>query len=199
MLRIFCDRNSPPCRFGLNDKSRIVVVGTSGSGKSVLAGRLSRSLGIKDIELDALHWKPGWRESPIDEFRANILASVEGQKGYVIHGNYGKVRDLTWGTCDTMIWLDYPRHVVMYRVVSRTIKRIITREALWNGNVETLRKSVFSRDSIILWSWNTYRRRRSQYLSLNDGDCHGIQRMIVIRHPRDARYLTASIPTPRKP
>jgi hypothetical protein len=117
------------------------------------------------------------------EYRASILASIEGNKGYVIHGNYGKVRDLTWGSCDTMIWLDYPRHIVMYRVVSRTMKRIITREALWNGNVETLRKCVLSRDSIILWSWNTYRRRRSQYLSLNDGDCHGIQRMIVIRHP----------------
>ncbi|MBU0928265.1 MAG: adenylate kinase [Spirochaetes bacterium] len=186
---ILCDKASPSDGFGLDERSRIVVVGTSGSGKSVLARRLSLSLGIDDVELDALHWNPGWRESDDVEFRDRIRAAVEGRDGFVIHGNYNKVRDLTWGMCDTMIWLDYPRSVVMYRVIKRTLVRILAKEALWNGNVETWSKSVFSRDSIILWSWNTYDRRRRQYLALRDADCYGIRRIIVVRKPRDARRL----------
>jgi len=193
MERIRCDEARAPVGFGLGRDSRIVIVGTSGSGKSELARRLSRALGVRDIELDALHWKPNWEESGDEEFREKIRVSVAGAGGFVIHGNYGRVRDLTWGACDTMIWLDYPRAVVMSRVIRRTLGRILSREELWNGNVETWKSSVFSRDSIILWAWSTYAKRRRQYGSLTDDDCYGIRRMITLRKPRDPRLLLRSI------
>jgi len=46
---------------------RINVVGTSGSGKTTVARRAAEALGVPFVELDALHWEPGWQEAP-DEF-----------------------------------------------------------------------------------------------------------------------------------
>ncbi len=37
---------------------RIVVVGTTGSGKTTLAAQLALIAGCPHIELDALHWEP---------------------------------------------------------------------------------------------------------------------------------------------
>ena len=57
-------------------RSRILVVGTSGSGKSTFAGNLSRIFGLKDIELDALFWKANWTQSDPEEFRDKIARAI---------------------------------------------------------------------------------------------------------------------------
>ncbi|HTE18391.1 MAG TPA: AAA family ATPase, partial [Armatimonadota bacterium] len=43
---------------------RIVVVGSSGAGKSTMAAALSQRLGLPHIELDALRHGPNWVEVP---------------------------------------------------------------------------------------------------------------------------------------
>jgi len=170
------------------------VVGTSGSGKSTLAGKLSRIFGLKDIELDALFWKEGWTQSGLGEFRDKIAKAMEGPSGYVIHGNYGKVRDLTWAGVDTVIWLDYSRLVVMWRVLKRTIGRIRTREVLWAGNRETFRNSFLARDAIVFWAWKTYRKRKEEYRELFYKNPYGIKNCILFKRPCEAReFLAAQI------
>ena len=47
---------------------RVLVMGSSGSGKSTFARRLSDMTGIPFVSLDALFWKPGWVESDTAEF-----------------------------------------------------------------------------------------------------------------------------------
>ena len=167
------------------------MVGTSGSGKSTLAGNLSRIFGLRDIELDALFWKEGWTQSGPGEFRDKIARAMENTSGSVIHGNYSKVRDLTWANADTVIWLDYSRFVVMRRVLKRTIGRILTREVLWSGNRETFRNSFLARDAIVFWAWKTYRKRREQYSALMAENPYGIRNFIVFRKPGEARKFIA--------
>src|SRR6266481_7086288 len=41
---------------------RIVVVGTSGAGKTMLARRIAAQLQLPHIELDAINWQSEWRD-----------------------------------------------------------------------------------------------------------------------------------------
>jgi adenylate kinase family enzyme len=98
---------------------------------------------------------------PAEVLRGRVAIAAD-QDAWVIDGNYSAVRDLVWPRADTVVWLDPPRRVVMWRVISRTVRRIVTREVLWSGNRESARTAL-SRDSIILWAWSTYDRRHRDY------------------------------------
>ena len=77
------------------DARRIVVVGTTGSGKTTVARKLSRRLGIPHVELDALHWEPKWTPAATDVFRQRVAEALKGD-AWVVDGNYSKARDLIW-------------------------------------------------------------------------------------------------------
>ena len=173
--------------------SKILVVGTSGSGKTTLARKLSKILHIKDIELDALFWKENWVQSEQEEFREKIQNAIKNEKGYVIHGNYNKVKDLTWGNVETVIWLDYSRFIVMWRVLKRTISRMITQEELWSGNRETFKNSFLAKDAIVFWAWNTYKKRKEQYSLMLKENPFKIKEFIVLKKPREAEALLKKI------
>jgi hypothetical protein len=83
-----------------------------------------------------------------------------------VDGNYSRVRDLVWKKADTIIWLDYSLPVILIRLTRRSIRRMITRQLLWQGNRENFRQVFLSRDSILLWALKTYRRRRCDYGNL---------------------------------
>jgi adenylate kinase family enzyme len=138
---------------------RIVVLGTSGSGKTTLARELARRLGVPHIELDAINWQPNWTATPYEEFRA-IVAEQTQRPGWTVDGNYKRMRDLVWGRADTLIWLDYPMSITFMRVLRRTLSRSVRGTMLWNGNRESLWLTFCSRDSILLWVINQWRRNR---------------------------------------
>lgn len=140
---------------------RIVVIGTTGSGKSTLAERAAVLLHCPFIELDALFWTAGWQKAPKDEFRQRVAAALAGEQ-WVVGGNYSVARDLIWSRADTLVWLDYPLPLVLWRLGRRTIRRIVTREPLWGGNVETWRGQFASRDSLFVWAFKTHARRRRE-------------------------------------
>ncbi len=176
----------------INKNSKIFIVGTSGSGKSTLARTLSEKIGIPDIELDALFWKANWTQSEPEEFRQKINNTLSKSNGFVIHGNYNKVRDLTWGNSNIVIWLDYSRSIVMWRVLKRSVLRIFNSESLWAGNKESLKKNFFSKDSIILWAWNTYDLRRRQYEELIKNPEYKKNKIIRFKHPSEVEKFMKS-------
>lgn len=143
--------------------TKVIIVGTSGAGKSTLARNLSKVLNLADIELDALFWGPNWISTEPQEFAKKVEAAVGQHDRWVVHGNYSKIRDFVWRRGDTLIWLDYSRRVVFWRVFKRSVLRILKRETLWSGNQETFLKTFMSRDSILLWSVQTYNRRKREY------------------------------------
>src|SRR6185437_10622151 len=62
------------------DLNRIVVVGSTGSGKTTLARALSGTLGIPHIELDALHWGPHWTPVADETFRQRVRDAVVAER-----------------------------------------------------------------------------------------------------------------------
>lgn len=147
--------------------TRTVVVGTSGVGKSTTARRLAALHGVPHVEMDALHWEPGWREAAPEVLRDRVAAAVAGD-AWVVDGNYLTVSDLVWPRATRVVWLDLPYHVVLVRVVLRTFRRGLSREVLWNGNREPLWRNLATRESIIWWAVTTFHRRRETYSRLRD-------------------------------
>ncbi len=134
---------------------RVIVIGMSGSGKSTFAAELARVLGCTHVELDALFWKPGWKEADQSEFLALVEAATAPSQ-WVVCGNYwNRLRTLLWDRADTVVWLDLPMRVTQRRVVLRTIRRALTREHLWGTNRERL-SNLWSADA--LWRFNRARR-----------------------------------------
>jgi adenylate kinase family enzyme len=115
---------------------RIAFTGASGNGKTTVARAAAERLGVAFIEMDALNHGPDWTEATNDELREKFLAAA-GDGGWVVDSSYrSKLGDLAWERADTVVWLDLPFPVVMWRLLRRTRRRLRTKEVLWNGNVE---------------------------------------------------------------
>jgi adenylate kinase family enzyme len=170
--------------------NRISVIGTSGSGKTRFADKLAGILHIPHIELDALHWEADWASAHREVFRSRVREAV-GAERWVVDGNYSKsARDMVWERADTIVWLDFSFTVTLGRILRRIIYRLVTVEERCNGNRERLGLAL-SRDSIILWALQSYKRHRMEYpLILAAQEQRGAQ-TVRLRSPKDAdRWLT---------
>ncbi|MBN3791856.1 toxin [Burkholderia sp. Ac-20353] len=146
---------------------RVVVVGTSGSGKSTFANALATSAGCPYIELDRLYWGPNWAAVPHEQFENAVLAATTGDQ-WVADGNYSALRDVLWSRATHVVWLNFGRWTVFSRVLWRTISRGLMRTELSHGNRESLRMAFCSRDSVLLWSYTTFAKNRVKFASLRD-------------------------------
>ncbi|WP_374711380.1 adenylate kinase [Symbiobacterium terraclitae] len=173
---------------------RIVVVGTTGSGKTTLARQLAQRLGCPHVEADVLFWGPHWTKTPVDEFRTQVDRATAGDC-WTFDGNYSKVRDITWGRADTLVWLDYPLPLVLWRLLRRTIRRSLNLEQLWNGNRETLWHHLFTRDSLFLWALQTHGRYRREYPLLLQRPEYAHLAVIRLRSPGATAAWLASLKT----
>ena len=163
---------------------RIAVVGVTGSGKTTVAEALAGLYGVPHIELDALHWGPDWQEPPLEVFRQRVSQALEGP-AWVADGNYSKVRDVVWGRATTLVWLDYSLPVVYWRLIWRTLERLVTRKKLWNGNRETLRGMLFSRDSLLFYAMPSQRKQRMHYPQILAQTEYSHLQIIQARSPRE--------------
>ncbi len=162
---------------------RIVVVGTTGSGKTTLAGRLAERLNIPHVEQDALNWGANWTMRPNEEFRALVDQTTRG-KQWVVDGNYSRSRDLVWPRANTIVWLDYSLPRILWRLWWRTWRRFLTQEELWNDNRERLWEHFFTKDSLFLWVFKTYWRRKREIPALLAAPEHAHLLLIHHRSPR---------------
>lgn len=143
---------------------RFSIVGTAScSGKTTLGRELARRLDVRFVELDSLVHGPNWTETPDDELRA-VVEPIVASDGWVIDGGYwGKLGDLVLRNADVVVWLDLPLRIWLPRLVRRTSGRVIGREELWNGNRETVRNFIFSRDSLLWYALRNHPRHRRVY------------------------------------
>jgi hypothetical protein len=169
------------------------VVGTTGSGKTILARALAAMLGCPHIELDALFWGPGWTMAELPVFRSRVAAVVAGD-AWVVDGGYSDVRDLVWARADAVVWLDYPLAVTLSRLLRRIVARIRDGTELWpgTGNRETIRNQVFTRDPLLWFAVRTHRGRRRRIAEMLARPEHGHLMVHRFREPREAeRWLEA--------
>jgi len=137
-----------------------MVIGSGGAGKSTFARRLGSLLGINVIHLDVEHWGPGWVETPKDEWRRRV-GELAGGEAWIIDGNYSGTLDVRLAACDTVVFLDLPRAVCLWRVLKRALTyRGGSRPDMAEGCREKLNLSF------LIWIWNYPSRTRPKVVEL---------------------------------
>jgi adenylate kinase family enzyme len=175
---------------------RVVVIGTSGAGKTTLARAIAVRIDHPHIELDAINWQAGWRDlvrhDPAEFVRR--VAQATAADTWVADGNYGLVRDWVWRRATHLVWLDYARSVIMARVISRSLVRVVRRSELWAGTGNRERWRHLLRPSHpIRWAWSTWNRRRretAQRLGLAE---YAHLKVLRLRRPAEARQAVETL------
>jgi adenylate kinase family enzyme len=103
---------------------RIMVIGASaGAGKSTFARQLGEKTGIEVHHLDVLYWKPGWVESGLKEF-SDAQREIVKKNQWIIEGNYSNTFEIRAAACDTVIYLEVPLYLCLYRVLKRWVTNL---------------------------------------------------------------------------
>ena len=178
---------------------RIHVIGNSASGKSTLAKRLASALDADFVELDALNWLPGWvglNETNPCELERRFRHATCGAR-WVAAGSYRAFAQRTfWPQLETVIWLDLPMYLLLWRVLRRSWTRWRTRELLWGTNVERFwpqlalwRKS----ESLVYWIVSAQRRKRKDMLADMADPRWAHVRFVRLRSVREAQAFAGAI------
>jgi adenylate kinase family enzyme len=167
---------------------RILVYGVTGSGKTSLAERIAASTSIPWRSVDDLTWKPDWVPVPDDDQRRRIEAICAGER-WVLDTAYGMWLDVPLARAELIVALDYPRWRSLARLIRRSIARAIDGHPICNGNRESFRH-MFSRDSIILWHFRSFSRKRSRIRTWEADP--PVAQVVRLTSPRQAENWLAS-------
>lgn len=100
--------------------NRVAVVGSGGAGKSTFARELGRRTGLPVVHLDRHYWRPGWVETPREEWAA-LQADLFSGDRWVADGNYGGTVDVRFARADTVILLTLPRLACLVGALRRSL------------------------------------------------------------------------------
>ena len=135
---------------------RIAIVGCSGGGKSTLARALGARLGLPIVHMDTLFWKPGWTHSDPELFRLAVEAAAKGE-AWIIDGNFISASTAHLARADTVIWLELPRALCLWRAVWRALSAFgAARSDLAPGCPEKIDFAFYR----YIWNWDRLTRPR---------------------------------------
>lgn len=97
---------------------RVVVIGSSGAGKSTFARKLGAVTGLPVTHIDQLFWGAGWVQVPRALYHERVAAVVQ-QERWIIEGVSPGTLDLRLPRTDLMIWLERSRMACLWRVAKR--------------------------------------------------------------------------------
>jgi adenylate kinase family enzyme len=97
---------------------RILIIGSSGAGKTTRARELSAELGIKAFHLDRFFWEADWGKKKYDE-RLDIVENIVLRKEWIIEGSYLFSSKPALEAADTIIFLHCCPLLCLLRVIKR--------------------------------------------------------------------------------
>jgi adenylate kinase family enzyme len=99
---------------------RVIIAGGPGSGKSTLALALGGSTGLPVFHMDHIHWQPGWVER-LPEDKRRMCDAVHAQERWIFEGTHSGTFDARVARADTLIWLDLPIGLRLWRAYRRSL------------------------------------------------------------------------------
>ncbi|MDT0276950.1 P-loop NTPase family protein [Blastococcus goldschmidtiae] len=173
---------------------RVLVVGSSGAGKTTMARALAGRLDLPHTELDALWHGPGWVPRP--EFEADVEAMLATGR-WITEYQYRPVKDRLLGRAQAVVWLDHPFLLVVARLLRRSVVRAVTRRTYWNGNRESVAMWLRASHPLrIVLSREFRAKRRRTEAELADAAARGVV-VVRLRGARQVRRWLAGEGTRR--
>jgi adenylate kinase family enzyme len=115
---------------------------------------------LEVIHLDQHFWQPGWVETPKDVWAEHVGALVR-RDAWVMDGNYSGTLEARAEACDTLIFLDLPRTLCVWRV----LKRVMFYRPGRRPDMAAGCHEHFNLD-FLLWVWRYPQRTRPKVLAL---------------------------------
>ena len=127
---------------------RICIYGRG--GKTSLSRAIGDLTGLPVIELDSIFWLPNWVERDQHEMLDIVMERIQTcKRGWIMEGNYSKIRPHVLPIADTVIWLDLPRFPTTLRIARRTLSNAIKGTRICGDNYESLKTALSSKS--IIW------------------------------------------------
>ncbi|MCA1634413.1 MAG: DNA topology modulation protein [Acidobacteria bacterium] len=165
---------------------KVLVIGSGGAGKSTFAGRLGERLRIAVIHLDSHYWRAGWVETPKDEWLETVEELLR-RDAWIMDGNYSGTLEHRLGVCDTVIFLDLPRTVCLWRVLKRLLLN-------WRRSRPDMAEGCPEKFSLdfLSWVWNYPQRARPKVLRLLGENSRG-KKIIRLRSRAEVEKFLAGL------
>lgn len=104
--------------------TKVMVIGNAGGGKSTVCGRLCLTLGLPYFAIDKIQWRPGWIQTPADEFERTHDEIISKER-WLIDG-YGSWDSVLrrMDAADTIIVIDHAIWVHYWWATKRQVKSL---------------------------------------------------------------------------
>ena len=166
--------------------NRIAIIGSGGSEKSTLAVEIGKALDLPVYHLDKHFWDSGWVETEQGKWE-EIQREICSKSKWVMHGNYGGTMDFRLSSCDTVVFLDLPRVLCIFRTIKQAFcYRNTTRPDLAAGYPERITAEF------IRWMWEYLKVRRPKILDKLDG-LLGSKKVCVLDSRKAIRRFIESV------
>ena len=99
---------------------RVMIIGQPGAGKSTLARALAAKTGLRVIHIDHIHWQAGWVERSAAE-KTRLCVEAAAGEGWIFEGGHSATWEGRLARADTLIWIDAPSALRIWRVIRRTV------------------------------------------------------------------------------
>lgn len=174
---------------------RILILGRTGSGKTTLARELAATIGVPHVELDALYFGPDFSTVPLSVLRERTSAAIAGDR-WVTDGNKSAVRDLVWPRADTVVWLDYPLVVSLWRLGRRALWRtsVLKSQAAEKDGGAGLPRQFLSAANGVLTALRSHKGQRREYPRMFAKQENQHLAVVRLRSPRATRDWLARAP-----
>ena len=135
-----------------------MVIGCAGSGKSTLARQLAGLTGLPLVERDGLgaEGSAGY---------LSAIAEMAARPRWILDGAPYYADELVYSAADTVVFLDYPKTVVLWRVLRRTARVEALRRPVGAHRPQGL-SALGDREHPLRWAWTSHADRHREGLAL---------------------------------